>query len=140
MRHECSYWCLGLRIIEENNEFQVVRQILQVCFFQPLMILEATILDDPSVVQIGQILSGYDPLERPASVSTVQAVVDGPIDVQVFNPAWRHSFWCHFSSPASQYSKHEHTEAIERMQYMSMVFCQRGWGISIRNHDTRGPH
>ena len=81
MRHKCSYRCLGLRIIEENNEFQVVRQILQVCFFQPLMIFEATILDDLLVVQIGQILSGQDPLERPASVSAVQAVVDGPIDV-----------------------------------------------------------
>lgn len=45
------------------------------------MIFEATILDDLLVVQIGQILSGQDPLERPASVSAVQAVVDGPIDV-----------------------------------------------------------
>lgn len=69
MRHEGSYWCLGLRIIEENNEFQVVRQILQVRFFQPLMIFEATILDNPSAVKIGHILSGYDPPER--LVSTV---------------------------------------------------------------------
>ena len=57
MRHKSSYWYLGLRVIEENNEFQVVRQIFQVRFFQPLMIFEATILNDPLVIQIGQILS-----------------------------------------------------------------------------------
>ena len=71
MRHEGSYWCFGLRIIKENNKFQVVRQILQVGLFQPLMIFEATILDDPPVFKIGHIFSGYDPLERPALVSTV---------------------------------------------------------------------
>lgn len=71
MRHEGSYCCFGLRIIKENSKFQVVWQVLEVGFFQPLMIFEATILDDPSAVQIGHILIGYDPLERPALVPTV---------------------------------------------------------------------
>jgi hypothetical protein len=66
MRHEGSYGRFGLGIIKENNELEVVRQILYVRFFQPLMIFEATVLDDRSVVQVGHILGSYHPLEGPA--------------------------------------------------------------------------
>ena len=71
MRHEGSYWRFGLGIIKENNELQVVRQVLYVRLFQPLVIFKATILDYPSVFQIGHILGGYHLLEGPPLVSTV---------------------------------------------------------------------
>jgi hypothetical protein len=68
IRHEGSEGLSVVRIIKVNEEFEVVRQIFQVCFFEPLMVFVATVFDDTSDVRIGNILRCYHPTKEVALI------------------------------------------------------------------------
>ena len=51
-----------------DQEFEVVWQILQVSFFQPLIVLVATVFDSRSDVRVCYILGSYYPMKEPAFI------------------------------------------------------------------------
>jgi hypothetical protein len=51
-----------------DQEFEVAWQILQVSFFQPLIVLVATVFDSRSDVRVYYILSSYYPMKEPAFI------------------------------------------------------------------------